>query len=128
MKETWVASCLIALGYLLLVMIHGSLLGFVIYSNSATEVSQAISGIKIGTCILENWPGCLVENIKLKCVIVSFQSLIFYCAHHCINVAVRVKSDVQCGIGHLNMSCGIVPEHRMWVVLFTAALWFRETD
>lgn len=55
--NVWVTSCLLALGYLLLVMIHGSLLGFVIYSNSATEVSQAINGIKIGTCILENWSG-----------------------------------------------------------------------
>lgn len=46
--NVWVTSCLIALGYLLLVVIHGSLLGSVICSDSGTEVSQAINRIKIG--------------------------------------------------------------------------------
>lgn len=53
-------------------MIHGSLLGSVICSDSGTEMSQAINRIKIGTCILENWSGCLVENIRFKCIIMNF--------------------------------------------------------
>lgn len=98
--NVWVTSCLIALGYLLLVVIHGSLLGSMICSDSGMEISQAINRINIGTCILENWSGCLVENIRVKCVVVNFWSLIFCCAHHCIDVAVRVKSDLQYGAGN----------------------------
>lgn len=119
-------------GDLLLVVVCGSLLGSVICSDSGTEMSQTVNRIRIGACSLENWSGCLVENIRFKCIIVNFQSLIFCCAHHCIKMAVRVKSDLPF-VGQVTpcdfiMSCGIVLEHRMWVVLFTAAIWFRDTD
>lgn len=43
--NVWVNSCLIALGHLLLVVIQGSLLGSVIFSDSGTEMSQAINRI-----------------------------------------------------------------------------------
>lgn len=68
----WIASWLIALGYLLLLVSHGSLLGSVICSDSGTEMSQGINRIKIGTCILENWSGFLVENIRFKYLIMNF--------------------------------------------------------
>lgn len=51
--NVWVTSCLIAVGHLLLVMIHGSLLGCVICSDSGPEMSQAINRINIDTCILK---------------------------------------------------------------------------
>lgn len=61
-ENVWVTSCLIALEHLLLVVIHGSLTGSVICSNSGTEMSQAINRINTGTYSLENWSSCLVEN------------------------------------------------------------------
>lgn len=70
--NVWVTSCFIAMGYLLLLVIHGSLLGSVICSNSGTEMSQGINIIIIVTCILENLSGFLVENIRFKYLIMNF--------------------------------------------------------